>query len=83
MVGYYLNMNSGYSSSMLPTFTQIPAATRSFTVTNLIAGATYQFRMAAYNVLEAQNKQFDDQLNFSDVVSFVIANEPDQITQFS
>jgi len=36
--------------------------------------------MAAYNILEAQNKQFDDQLNFSDVVSFVIANIPDQIT---
>lgn len=46
----------------------------------MIAGATYQFKIAAFNLLEATNPQFDDQLNFSDPVSFVIANAPEAIS---
>jgi hypothetical protein len=33
--------------------------------------------------LEADNKQFDDELNWSDAVEYVIANVADQITEFS
>jgi hypothetical protein len=53
------------------------------TFENLIAGATYQFRISAYNRLEADNMQSNDDLNYSDAASFIIANAPEQITVFS
>ena len=51
-------------------------------MSNLIPGASYKFRIAAYNTLEANNSFFDDVLNFSDPVTIIAANEPDQITVF-
>lgn len=51
-------------------------STTGHTFENLIAGATYLFRISAYNRLEADNKQDDDVLNYSDAASFIIANAP-------
>jgi len=47
----------------------------------LIEGVTYKFRIAAFNRLEAENKQADDSLNYSEPASFTIATAPGQITQ--
>ena len=45
-------MNLGYGTSLVPTLIPIPAATNTYTTaTNLIAGASYNFRVAAYNKL--------------------------------
>jgi titin len=77
--GYYLQMNAGYGTDLLDTLYQVTSGTQ-YTFNNLIAGVTYEFRISAFNILEAENKQFDEALNFSGKVSFVIANEPDQIT---
>ena len=34
-------------------------------------------------MIESANPQYDDELNFSKVTSFIIANAPDKITEFS
>ena len=83
VVGYYLMINGGYGSSYLPAQHQVLASESDYTFENLIAGATYKIKIAAYNLLEADNMQFDDELNFSDDASFLIANVPDQVTEFS
>ena len=44
-------MNLGYGTSLVPTLIPMPAATNTYTATNLIAGASYNFRVAAYNKL--------------------------------
>ena len=81
MLGYYLQVNSGYGTQFTDQlYTVLANELQQYTFGNLIAGATYQFRIAAFNLLEAANPQFDDQLNFSDSVSFVIANAPEAIT---
>lgn len=43
---------------------------------------TYNFRIAAYNVLEAQNSFSGDILNFSKTTQIIAANAPDKITVF-
>lgn len=76
VLGYYLQINSGYGTPFTSSQVQVAASTDSYTYENLIAGATYQFRISAYNRLEADNKQFDDVLNYSDASEYTIANEP-------
>jgi hypothetical protein len=78
IIGYYLQMNSGFGTPFTNNLYQTTGT--QFTFTGLIAGATYEFRIAAYNLLEAQNKQADDTLNFSNAASYIIANAPDIIT---
>jgi hypothetical protein len=80
ILGYYLQRNSGYGSSLSPVLIPVDASTSTYTFNNLIAGAVYQFRVTAYNLLEAENKQFDDHLNFSPVATFIAANVPSKIT---
>ena len=82
VLGYHLQHNSGYSSSFIEPGVDIPQGTNTYTLTGLLAGATYAFRIAAYNVLEAANTFSDDALNFSDPVYVIAANEPTQITVF-
>jgi len=53
-------MNLGYNTSLVPTLIPIPAGTQTYTATNLIAGASYSFRIAAYNKLYTDDTQFDD-----------------------
>ena len=55
VVGYYLMINGGYGSSYLPTQHQILASETEYMFENLIAGATYKIKIAAYNRLEAEN----------------------------
>lgn len=76
-------MNLGYNTSFVPTFIPLSASTTSYTASDLIAGASYNFKITAYNLLYTQNTEFDDLLNFSDVATFIIANVPGQITIFS
>ena len=83
MLGYYLQHNSGFGSSFQEPGIDIAYGTNSYTVENLIAGATYKFRITSHNVLEAQNSFSWDVLNFSDALTTVAANEPDKITVFS
>lgn len=82
VLGYHLQHNSGYSSSFIEPGVDIAHGTNTYTLTGLLAGATYAFRIAAYNVLEAANTFPDDALNFSDPVYVIAANEPTQITVF-
>jgi len=51
VLGYFLQMNLGYETSLVPTLIPISASTTTYTATNLIAGASYDFRVAAYNKL--------------------------------
>lgn len=51
-------------------------------MTDLIPGATYNFRIAAYNSLLAENTFFDDNLNFSPSVSILAAILPSIISNF-
>ena len=62
MLGYYLQINSGYGTKFTDTLYQVDSTASSFEFTNLIAGAEYMFRIAAYNLIESANKQFDDEL---------------------
>jgi len=60
----------------------VDSTTTTYTATNLIAGATYNFRIAAYNILYSLNTEFDDELNFSKVASFIVANVPSKVSEF-
>lgn len=79
VVGYYIQIDSGYD-------TQFNAAVQTsdleYTFANLIAGVAYKFRIAAFNRLEAENKQDDDLLNYSEPATYTIATAPGPITQF-
>ena len=87
--GYYVQINSGYGTPFVSTqhkFIGKESTSYTFPGTyegvNFIAGIEYMFRVSAFNLLEAQNKQFDDELNWSEPASFIIANVPNQITEF-
>lgn len=54
-----------------------------YTATDLIAGASYDFRIAAYNKLYQVDTQFDDELNFSKLASFIVANVPSKVQSLS
>jgi hypothetical protein len=82
ILGYDLQINSGYETDFTTDLHQVSVSASEYTFSPLIAGVEYKFRIAAYNLIESTNKQSDDELNFSDTVQFVIANEPDQITDF-
>lgn len=63
----------------------VAIGTNEYTVTDLIPGATYNFRIAAYNVLEAQNTFPNDStsvLNHSNSTSILAAIIPAQVTGF-
>ena len=77
VLGYHLQHNSGYLSSLIEPGVDIPYGTNSYVLTNLVAGANYSFRIAAYNLLEADNSFADDELLFSDPISVIAANEPE------
>ena len=82
MLGYHLQHNSGYLSSFIESGVDIPYGTNTYTLSNVIAGVTYSFRISAYNLLEDQNSFADDKLNFSEVTEVIAANEPSKITVF-
>jgi len=84
VLGYYLQRNSGYKSSLIEPGELIPFGVNSFVFTNLLEGVNYKFRIAAFNVLKDSNKFLpDDYLHFSDPVEFYVANLPGKITVFS
>ena len=84
MLGYYLQINSGYESEFSTTVTKAVSDTSNEHIfENLIAGASYKFRIAAFNLLEANNKQFDDILNYSEASEYIVANVPEKVTVFS
>lgn len=82
VLGYHLQHNSGYMSSFIEPGVDIPYSTNTYTLSNVIAGVTYSFRISAYNLLEDQNSFADDKLNFSEVTKVIAANEPSKITVF-
>jgi hypothetical protein len=83
VLGYYLQINSGYDTDYTSELHYVDPTTSKYTFENLIAGVNYKFRIAAFNLIESQNRQHDDNLNFSDPSEYVIANVPDQITTFA
>ena len=76
ILGYHLQHNSGYTSSFIEPGVDLPYGSNSYTLENVVAGATYAFRIAAYNILEAENSFDDDVLLFSDPLYVIAANEP-------
>ena len=82
ILGYHLQYNSGYSSSFIEPGVDILYGTNTYTHSDLVAGATYAYRIAAYNLLEADNSFADDELLFSEPLYVIAANEPSQITVF-
>jgi hypothetical protein len=78
--GFYLQINSGYGTDFTSTLVQKAANDIEHTFSQLIAGASYRVRISAFNILEAENKQYDDELMFSDYSEFLVANEPAQVT---
>jgi hypothetical protein len=69
--------NSGYGTAYLEPGTWIVAGTTSYTFTNLVAGAIYQFRITAVNTIYTTNRFIpDDILNFSDDASSIVALVP-------
>jgi titin len=53
VLGYYLQQNTGYTSTWVGKGTVVASGVTEYTATDLIPGATYNFRIAAYNILEA------------------------------
>jgi len=83
VLGYYLQVNSGYNTDFTSELHYVGPTTSEYTFENLIAGVSYKFRIAAFNLIESQNRQHDDNLNFSDPSEYVIGNVPDEITTFA
>lgn len=83
VLGYYLQRNYGYKSSIAEPGVLIPFGQNSYTFTDLLVGVNYKFRIAAFNVLKDANTFLpDDYLHFSDPVEFFVANLPGQVTVF-
>ena len=55
VLGYYLQRNGGYSSSMILPGELISFGTKSYIFTGLLEGVNYKFRIAAFNVLKDTN----------------------------
>lgn len=51
VLGYHLQHNNGYDSSFIEPGVNILYGTNTYTLTGLIPGATYSFRIVAYNLL--------------------------------
>jgi len=61
----------------------VAAGSTSYTFTNLVAGAIYQYRITAVNTIWTTNKFHDDILNFSDGTSHIVALVPGLITNLA
>ena len=82
VLGYYLQRNEGYGSSFAEPGNVIPIGTTEYAVTGLIPGAVFDFRIAAYNRLEADNTFTGDVLNFSNTTSLISAILPPAVSNF-
>ncbi len=78
LTGYYVQRNSGYGTAYIEPGTWVPSGgASSYTFTNLVAGAIYQFRITAFNTIYTTNSFIpDDILNFSDGTSHIVALVP-------
>lgn len=77
MTGFYVQRNSGYGTAYLEPGTWVAEGSTSYTFTNLVAGAIYQFRITAVNTIYTTNRFIpDDILNFSDGTSHIVALVP-------
>lgn len=82
VLGYYVQINSGFNTDFIEPGTQIVLpATLTNIFTGLTKGATYKFRVAAYNEIYTTNA-LGSELNFSPELSVVAAIAPDQVTTF-
>ena len=83
VLGYYLQINSGYGTDFVEPGQQIVLpATLNYTFTTLTKGATYKFRVAAYNEIYTTNA-LGSTLNFSPELSVVAALAPAAISSIS
>lgn len=79
-----MQRNSGYGTSFIEPGTLLAASATSYTFTNLVEGAVYQFRITAVNTVYTTNRFLpDDVLNFSDATSHIVALVPSQVTVFA
>lgn len=53
VLGYYLQSNDGYDTEFTSAPINVLVNETSYTFTNLITGANYKFRIAAYNLILA------------------------------
>lgn len=82
ILGYYVQRDSGYNSSFIEPGTQISSpSTLTQTFTGLTIGATYRFRVAGYNTIYTTDS-LGSSLNFSPILSTILALAPNQITTF-
>ena len=81
ITGFYVQRNSGYGTDYIEPGVFVPAGSISYTFTNLVEGAIYQYRITAVNAIYTVNRFLpDDILNFSDGTSHIVALVPGQIT---
>ena len=82
ILGYYIERDNGFGSSFVEPGTQIILqATLSNTFTGLTIGSTYRFRVAAYNEIYTTDS-LGSSLNYSPVLSAIMALVPSQVTTF-
>ena len=78
ILGYYIQANNAYDTDFVEPGVQIPVSSPlSHTFTGLTLGATYKFRVAAYNEVHTSNA-FGSTLNFSPV-TVLAAIDPAQV----
>ena len=82
ILGYYIERDNRFGSSFVEPGTQIILpATLSNTFTGLTIGATYWFRVAAYNEIYTTDS-LGSSLNYTPVLSVIMALVPSQVTTF-
>jgi len=80
ITGYYVQRNNGYGTAYVEPGVFVDGSQTSYTFTNLVEGAIYQYRITAVNVIFTTNRFLpDDVLNFSDGTSHIVALIPGQI----
>jgi len=83
VLGYYLQTNSGYDTDFTEPGQQILASgSLTYTFTGLTKGATYKFRVAAYNEIYTTNP-LGSTLNFSPELSTIAAIAPEKIASLT
>lgn len=82
VLGYYLQINSGFDTDFLSPIVISNPATLTYTFTGLTQGAEYKIRIAAYNQIFTTNA-LGSELNYSPQLLAIAASPPDKVPSIS